>query len=219
MAWRSPLAWSGTSSSPPGRTCCCRDRKCACWSRLRLPFNASSRVYRRRSWHLAATAAPHPPCEGCVRSCCDRSNREQNMIGRSPQDGGNFNVSAAAIVASNSRSFHPCDCDCRLRRVLQARPARDPDFTFRAITVRTLWPGATTAGGLADHRPSSRRNCRRCRTSKRTQSYSKPGESMIIPSWSTPRRARTSRRSGIRCARRWATSATPAAGGARPVLQ
>jgi len=56
----------------------------------------------------------------------------------------------------------------------------DPDFTFRAITVRTLWPGATTAQVDAQITDRLEKKLQEMPYFKRTQSYSKPGESMII---------------------------------------
>ena len=56
----------------------------------------------------------------------------------------------------------------------------DPDFTFRAITVRTLWPGATTSQVDAQITDRLEKKLQEMPYFKRTQSYSKPGESLII---------------------------------------
>lgn len=56
----------------------------------------------------------------------------------------------------------------------------DPDFTFRAIVIRTLWPGATTS--QIDQQVTDRieKKLQEMPYFKRTQSYSKPGESLVI---------------------------------------
>lgn len=56
----------------------------------------------------------------------------------------------------------------------------DPDFTFRAMTVRTLWPGATTE--QVDQQITDRIEKKLQETPyfKWTRSYSKPGESLIV---------------------------------------
>ena len=56
----------------------------------------------------------------------------------------------------------------------------DPDFTFRAITIRTLWPGATTAQVDSQVTDRLEKKLQEMPYFKRTQSYSKPGESLII---------------------------------------
>ena len=56
----------------------------------------------------------------------------------------------------------------------------DPDFTFRAVTVRTLWPGATTSQVDMQVTDRIEKKLQEMPYFKRTQSYSKPGESMII---------------------------------------
>ncbi len=56
----------------------------------------------------------------------------------------------------------------------------DPNFTFRAMTVRMLWPGATTT--QVDQQVTDRleKKLQEIPFFKRTQSYSKPGESLIV---------------------------------------
>ena len=56
----------------------------------------------------------------------------------------------------------------------------DPDFTFRAMVVRTLWPGATTT--QVDEAITDRieRKLQEIPYFKWTRSYSKPGESLIV---------------------------------------
>jgi multidrug efflux pump len=56
----------------------------------------------------------------------------------------------------------------------------DPDFTFRAMVVRTLWPGATAE--QVDRQVTDRIEKKLQETPyfKWTRSYSKPGESLIV---------------------------------------
>jgi len=56
----------------------------------------------------------------------------------------------------------------------------DPDFTFRAMVIRTLWPGATAA--QVDRQVTDRIEKKLQETPyfKWTRSYSKPGESLIV---------------------------------------
>ncbi len=56
----------------------------------------------------------------------------------------------------------------------------DPDFTFRAMVVRTMWPGATTE--QVDEAVTDRIERRLQETPyfKWTRSHSKPGESLIV---------------------------------------
>jgi len=56
----------------------------------------------------------------------------------------------------------------------------DPDFTFRAMVIRTLWPGATAE--QVDRQITDRIEKKLQETPyyKWTRSYSKPGESLIV---------------------------------------
>ena len=56
----------------------------------------------------------------------------------------------------------------------------DPDFTFRAIVIRTLWPGATTSEVDLQVTDRIEKKLQEMPYFKRTQSYSKPGESLVI---------------------------------------
>jgi multidrug efflux pump len=56
----------------------------------------------------------------------------------------------------------------------------DPDFTFRGITIRTLWPGSTTSQVDTQITNRLEKKLQEIPYFKRTQSYSKPGESLII---------------------------------------
>ncbi len=63
---------------------------------------------------------------------------------------------------------------------LQLGQREDPDFTFRAMVVRTIWPGATSA--QVDEQITDRIEKKLQETPyfKWTRSYSKPGESLIV---------------------------------------
>jgi len=56
----------------------------------------------------------------------------------------------------------------------------DPDFTFRAMVVRTLWPGATTEQVDREITDRIERRLQETPYFDMTASYSKPGESLII---------------------------------------
>jgi len=63
---------------------------------------------------------------------------------------------------------------------LQIGQREDPDFTFRAMVVRTIWPGATTS--QVDEVVTNRieKTLQEVPYFKHTISYSRPGESLII---------------------------------------
>ncbi|MET0509241.1 MAG: efflux RND transporter permease subunit, partial [Burkholderiaceae bacterium] len=56
----------------------------------------------------------------------------------------------------------------------------DPDFTFRAMVIRTIWPGATSE--QVDQQVTDRieKTLQEIPYFKWTRSYSKPGESLIV---------------------------------------
>ncbi len=56
----------------------------------------------------------------------------------------------------------------------------DPDFTFRAMVVRTMWPGATTEQVDREITDRIERRLQETPYFDMTSSYSKPGESLII---------------------------------------
>ena len=95
--------------------------------------------------------------------------------------GGGFNLSAAAIRHQQLTLFFILAIVIAgLSAFFQLGQREDPDFTFRALTVRTLWPGATPA--QVDEQLTSRieKKLQEIPYFKRTQSYSKAGESLII---------------------------------------
>ncbi len=90
---------------------------------------------------------------------------------------------------------------------LQLGQREDPDFTFRAMVVRTIWPGATTE--QVDQQVTDRIEKKLQETPyfKWTRSYSKPGESLIVLELQDTAPPARCRRSGTRFARRSAISA------------
>ncbi len=94
---------------------------------------------------------------------------------------GKLNISAAAITHKQLTVFFILAIAIAgLSAYFKLGQREDPDFTFRAITVRTLWPGATTAQVDMQVTDRIEKKLQEMPYFKRTQSYSKPGESMII---------------------------------------
>ena len=56
----------------------------------------------------------------------------------------------------------------------------DPPFTFRAMVVRTLWPGATAQQVAEQVTDKLERTLQEAPYADKIRSYSKPGESQII---------------------------------------
>jgi multidrug efflux pump len=92
-----------------------------------------------------------------------------------------FNASAAAIRHQQLTLFFVLAIAIAgLMAYFKLGQREDPDFTFRAVTVRTLWPGATSS--QVDDQITARieKKLQEMPYFKRTQSYSKSGESLII---------------------------------------
>jgi multidrug efflux pump len=92
-----------------------------------------------------------------------------------------FNASAAAIRHQQLTLFFVLAVAVAgLLAYLKLGQREDPDFTFRAVTIRTLWPGATSS--QVDDQITNRieKKLQEMPYFKRTQSYSKSGESLII---------------------------------------
>ena len=95
--------------------------------------------------------------------------------------GAGFNLSAAAIRHQQLTLFFILAIAIAgIAAYFQLGQREDPDFTFRALTVRTLWPGATSA--QVDEQVTSRieKKLQEMPYFKRTVSYSKAGESLIV---------------------------------------
>jgi multidrug efflux pump len=92
-----------------------------------------------------------------------------------------FNVSAAAIKHQQLTLFFILAIAIAgFAAYFNLGQREDPNFTFRAITVRTLWPGATTSQVDSQITDRLEKKLQEMPYFKRTQSYSKPGESLII---------------------------------------
>ena len=96
--------------------------------------------------------------------------------GASGDKSGGLNVSAAAIKHKQLTLFFILAIAIAgLAAYFKLGQREDPDFTFRAITVRTLWPGATTSQVDAQVTDRIEKKLQEMPFFKRTQSYSKPG--------------------------------------------
>ena len=92
-----------------------------------------------------------------------------------------WNVSAAAISNQQLTLFFILAIAVAgLFAYFQLGQREDPDFTFRAITIRTLWPGATTSQMDQEVTDRIEKKLQEMPYFKRTQTYSKAGESMIV---------------------------------------
>jgi len=96
-------------------------------------------------------------------------------------NGDRFNLSAAALRHRQVTLFFLLVIALGgVAAFFQLGQREDPDFTFRAMVIRTLWPGATAE--QVDRQVTDRLEKKLQETPyfKWTQSYSKPGESLIV---------------------------------------
>ncbi len=101
------------------------------------------------------------------------------MSANSPGEG--FNLSAAALRYRELTLFFILAIAIGgCAAYFQLGQREDPDFAFRMMVIRTLWPGATTE--QVDRQVTDRLEKKLQETPyfKWTRSYSKPGESLII---------------------------------------
>ncbi|MFA7664632.1 MAG: efflux RND transporter permease subunit [Burkholderiaceae bacterium] len=92
-----------------------------------------------------------------------------------------FNLSAAALRAPQLTLFFLLVVAIAgTIAYLRLGQSEDPDFTFRAMVIRTIWPGATTE--QVDELVTDRieRKLQETPYFKWTRSYSRPGESLIV---------------------------------------
>ena len=83
----------------------------------------------------------------------------------------------------------------------------DPPFTIKTMVVKTLWPGATTLETVKQVTDRIEKKLEELPNLDYLKSYTKPGESVVFVNLKDSTRApRMSRTSGIRRARRSATS-------------
>ncbi|MBC7804465.1 MAG: efflux RND transporter permease subunit [Candidatus Parcubacteria bacterium] len=96
-------------------------------------------------------------------------------------DGDRFNLSAAALrYRELTLFFLLAIAIAGAMAFFRLGQREDPDFAFRAMVIRTLWPGATAE--QVDHLVTDRIEKKLQETPyyKFTRSYSKPGESLIV---------------------------------------
>ena len=101
------------------------------------------------------------------------------LASQGPQD--RFNLSAAALrYRELTLFFLLATAIAGAMSFFRLGQREDPDFTFRAMVVRTLWPGATAE--QVDRQITDRIEKKLQETPyfKWTRSYSKPGESLIV---------------------------------------
>jgi multidrug efflux pump len=102
-------------------------------------------------------------------------------VSGAPGSGGRFNLSAAALrFPQLTLFFLIVVAIAGAMAYLQLGQREDPDFTFRAMVVRTIWPGATTEQVDEVITDRLERKLQETPYFKWTRSYSKPGESLII---------------------------------------
>ena len=92
-----------------------------------------------------------------------------------------FNLSAAALKYRQLTFFFLAVIAAGgIAAFFQLGQREDPDFAFRAMVIRTVWPGATAE--QVDRQVTDRieRKLQETPYYKWTRSYSRPGESFII---------------------------------------
>jgi len=94
--------------------------------------------------------------------------------------GGRFNLSAAALKYRELTLFFILAIAIGgVAAYFQLGQREDPDFTFRATVIRTLWPGATAEQVEKQISDRLEKKLQEVPYLKYTSSYSKPGESLI----------------------------------------
>ena len=96
-------------------------------------------------------------------------------------DDGRFNLTAAALRHRELTLFFILVIAIfGFASYFKLGQREDPDFTFRAMVIRTLWPGATAE--QVDRQVTDRleKKLQEVPFFRNTRSYSKPGESLII---------------------------------------
>ena len=92
-----------------------------------------------------------------------------------------FNISAAAIRRPQLTLFVLLVVAIAgIASYFQLGQREDPDFTFRAMVVRTIWPGATAEQVDAQITDRIEKKLQEVPYFKWTRSYSKAGESLIV---------------------------------------
>ena len=95
--------------------------------------------------------------------------------------GSRFNLSAAALKHRQLTLFFLIVIAIGgAAAYFQLGQREDPDFVFRAMVIRTLWPGATAQQVNREVTDRIEKKLQETPYFKWTRSYSKPGESLII---------------------------------------
>ncbi len=111
---------------------------------------------------------------GALSSALQRANPEQPLTHR-------FNLSAAAIRHPQLTLFFVLVIALAgISSYFRLGQREDPDFTFRAVVVRTIWPGATTEQVDSQVTDRIEKKLQEVPYFKWTRSYSKPGESLTV---------------------------------------
>ncbi len=98
-----------------------------------------------------------------------------------PGGGDRFNLSAAALrFPQLTLFFLLVVAVVGTVSYFKLGQREDPDFTFRAMVIRTVWPGATTEQVDEVITDRLERKLQETPHFKWTRSYSKPGESLIV---------------------------------------
>jgi multidrug efflux pump subunit AcrB len=101
--------------------------------------------------------------------------------GHKPPQGGHFNLSRWALDhVALTRYFMVVLLVLGFASYFQLGQDEDPPFTFRAMVVRTNWPGATAQQMAEQVTDKIERTLQEVPYADKISSYSKPGESMII---------------------------------------
>ena len=99
----------------------------------------------------------------------------------SSQDPGRFNLSRWAIDnAAITRYLMIALMVLGIGAYFQLGQDEDPPFTFRAMVVRTFWPGATAVQVADQVTNKIERTLQEVPNIDKIRSFSHPGESMII---------------------------------------
>jgi multidrug efflux pump len=103
------------------------------------------------------------------------------MTEPAPPPAGRFNISGAAIRHSQLTLFVLIVVAIAgIVSFINLGQREDPDFAFRAMVVRTLWPGATTEQVDSQVTDRIEKKLQETPYFKWTRSYSKAGESLIV---------------------------------------
>src|SRR6185295_2431986 len=132
---------------------------------------------RRRRSRKPPGALPAPPAPLEPRPCQRPSEAGMNMT----EPGESFNLSKWALDhPALTRYLMVVLMLLGFAAYFQLGQDEDPPFTFRAMVVRTNWPGATAQQVAEQVTDKLERVLQEAPYADKIRSYSKPGESQII---------------------------------------